>query len=396
MKILQLTKKLPIPPKDGESVAILQLTNGFVKAGHEVIMLCMNTNKHPQKIPENINFKLLTVNINTNINPLNLFFSDFLSTEPYLTKRFLSKNYTKSIKKLIEKEKPDIIQAEGLFAAQYFRFLQDYKIPKIFRSHNIEARIWERRSRQDNNLFRRTYSKLIFLKLSKYEQKIAHLSDGIVSISKDDYTYFQALNNSIPSITIPTSYPFPPDPLSFSQTPNIVFLASLDWYPNTNGLNWFLQKAWPQIIKQIPEIKLHIAGRNPDKNLASYLQKFKNVHFHGEINNVKDYLIKGRILIVPLFIGSGMRIKIIEAMSLGIPVVATSIAAEGIPISHSENILLADKPAQFAQHCIRLMNDELLEQKIAKNARVFIRENYQPEKLTNKLINFYVSNYLPE
>ncbi len=168
---------------------------------------------------------------------------------------------------------------------------------------------------------------------------------------------------------------------------SLFFIGRLDWKPNEEGLWWFVKNVWPNIIKKYPELKFYIAGRNMDSAIKKL--NSKNIIALGEVEDAIEFMNSKSIMICPLFSGSGMRVKIIEAMALGKTIISTSIGAEGIPCTHDENILLADTASEFEKTILKCIEDTSLCSKIGENAYSFANRNYGNKETTEKLIKFY-------
>jgi len=169
---------------------------------------------------------------------------------------------------------------------------------------------------------------------------------------------------------------------------NVGFIGSLDWHPNVDGILWFVNEVWPLVISRLPEASLHIAGRNADAGTAEKLTG-QNITFHGEIDDSLLYTSSMNLMIAPLFSGSGMRIKIIESMSAGVPVVASPVAATGLPVKDGKDILIAGSREKFSSSILTLLTDDTLTEEIAANATGTVRENFDNNIITAQLFDFY-------
>lgn len=178
-------------------------------------------------------------------------------------------------------------------------------------------------------------------------------------------------------------------PISTDKIEQIAFIGGLDWLPNQEGLEWFITKVWHKILNIHPNAELHIAGRNCDDNLQTQIKTFKNVIFYGEVPSSKEFLAAHSILIVPLFSGSGIRVKIIEGMAMGKAIVTTSVGAEGIPIENKKHAFIADSIEDFADAINLLIKNPNLINQIGNNARELAKEHFSLEKLTDDLLDFY-------
>jgi glycosyltransferase involved in cell wall biosynthesis len=165
-------------------------------------------------------------------------------------------------------------------------------------------------------------------------------------------------------------------------------IGALDWAPNQEGLIWFFDHCWYKIREKCPEVKFYLAGRNAPDWFERRIRR-AGVEYLGEINDAYDFINSKAIMVVPLFSGSGMRIKIIEGMSLGKPIVTTDIGTEGIPTSNGEDILIANDADQFVDAVVKLVNDRELANRIGKNAIGFIQEKFDNLSQAEALIEFY-------
>ncbi|HWZ22268.1 MAG TPA: glycosyltransferase family 4 protein, partial [Cytophagaceae bacterium] len=169
--------------------------------------------------------------------------------------------------------------------------------------------------------------------------------------------------------------------------PSLCFLGSMEWMPNIQGIDWYLEKIWPVLRGKFPELTLHIAGKNMSEEMKN--RKVGGVTFHGMIPDAAAFLNQHSIMIVPLLSGGGMRLKIVEAMALGRCIVSTSIGAEGIEAKDGSEILLADTPEEFIHKTEALVNGELNTSTIGANARKIAQEKYSWEKLVREIEKFY-------
>lgn len=397
MKILQITNKVPYPPKDGGAIATLNMAVGFSNQGHEVTIASLNTDKHyfnlneiPGDISSTITF--LATDISTDIKPIDALNNLLFSKKPYNAIRFISCEFKNLIISLLKKENFDIVQLEGLYLTPYIPTIRKHINALIaFRAHNVEHEIWLRAVKQENNFLKRLYIKILANRIKKMEQDIINLYDLIIPITKRDAERFQKMGNKKPLHVSPTGFDLnklPQKPNIAPEFPTLFHIGALDWAPNQEGILWFLKNCWNSIIKEVPGAKLYIAGRNAPKWFINKLQ-YKGVVFLGEIENAFDFMTSKAIMIVPLLSGSGMRIKIIEGMALAKPIIATSIGIEGIPANNKKEVVIANKKDKFAKACIYLLKNKKTCHTIGNNAAAFIQEKFNNLAIADQLIAFY-------
>ncbi|PLX00723.1 MAG: hypothetical protein C0594_15345 [Marinilabiliales bacterium] len=398
MKILFLCVKSPYPPNDGGAIAMLRMIEGFKKNGHDITVLYMKTKKHPysfEEAPKNILelAKYIPVEVPAEISATAALKNLLFSKLPYNAERFISNKFKLQLTDILQNNKFDIVQIEGLYAAPYIETIRQLSRSIIaFRAHNIEHEIWDRLVTNEKNPLKKYYKKIIASRLRKFEESFINTYDFLVPISPRDANMFSIKGNHKPVMVCPTG--IEPNKYNIRHTQkkaSLFHLGSLDWEPNLEGLLWFINKVFPLIIDKFPNTEFHIAGRNAPKSFIHSIQK-KGIVFHGEIDDAQKFINDHSIMIVPLFSGSGMRIKIIEGMAMGKPIVTSSVGAEGIPCSSEENIFIANTVKENLQYISHLLNNEEKIEQIGKNARTFVEKNFNNTVKVKELSEFYIKN----
>jgi len=397
MKILILSSRLPIPPKDGGAIATLGMACGLADAGNEITLLCLNTNKHfvnPSEIPSRYTLKMRIIPIfhDTSIRAFSALNNLIFSSEPYNAIRFYSTAFENELIRLIKNEKFDVVQMEGPYLAYYIPAIRKYSNSQIsLRAHNVEHEIWARKSSNEKNPLRKWYLNSLAKRIKSLEFRTLQKIDILIPISERDELQLLKLNSKPSSIAIPAgldaeNYPKPENP----AYPSLFFIGSLDWMPNQEGLVWFIDNVWP-LLQADSIIPLHIGGRAAPDWL---IKKFKsaNIIYHGEIDNAYEFMNNYAMMISPVLSGSGIRIKILEALMMGKLVISTNIGSEGIAYTHSENILLSDNAIQFAEFIKEYLTDKAKYDAIATKGRAFVLESFNNLALCKKLNEFYRNN----
>lgn len=393
MKILQLANKFPYPPKDGGSIATLNFSRSLARLGHRVTILAMNTSKHytdPDSVPDELSkmVQLLAVPVNTDIRIDRLLRNFVFSSFPYNAQRFISRAYSERLERLLGEEEFDIIQLEGLYLAPYLSAIRRLsKAIVVMRAHNIEHEIWERTSHQQRG-WKGMYLQNLAGRIRRMELDYMNGYDAVLPITSRDGEMLRNLGCRIPMHIVPTGIDaaeLEPDH-SQLEYPAVFHIGALDWSPNLEGLDWFFTKVWPQVIRQFPDLKFYLAGRNAPPYLRN--ARHANLVFLGEVDNAYDFIRSKAVMIVPVLSGSGMRIKIVEGMALGKSIVTTSIGTEGISTTHRENIMIADDPVDFAAAVCELVENHGLFEKIGENAVTFVKENYDNLSITKSCTDF--------
>jgi len=394
MRILLLCNKSPWPPKDGGSAATLNIIKGLSTRNISVSVLTINTSKHFAKADEihdelfkSLDYK--SINVNTEINPFKLLLNLVFSRRPYNYERFWSGKYNSELKSIIRKNF-DIIQIEGLSMYHYlYAIRQNTSAVVVFRPHNIENLIWASLAAEEKNFLRRLYFRILAKRIKKLEKNIINRFDGLIAISNSDMKWFKAAGLSIPAAVVSQGFR-PEEIMEYSDVPSnkVCFIGALDWLPNISGLNWFIGQVWPQVINKVPDAEFFVAGRNASEKTISGI-KGPGIIFCGEVESSSLFIKDKTVMVVPLFSGSGIRIKIIEGMIHGKCIVATPVAVEGLNYEDKTDILIESNPFAFSSEIVKLLNNPDLRRKIGENAIRNVRKNCNIFVSSENLINFY-------
>lgn len=398
MRILSLTNKMPYPPKDGGTIGIYNIISALSEIGNDVHLLAMNTPKHfitEDEIDPTIKDKLNIdyVFVDTNISLFGLLKNLLFSRLPYIAERFYDKSFLEKLIIKLNSERFDVIQLEGLYLCMYIPEIRKHSAAKIsLRSHNIEHEIWHRTAQNTSNPLKKIYLKHLSKRIKQFKENIINKYDVIVPITERDAEIYKELGNNKPSLIFPAIVNLSDFDYSINGSKNfsLFHLGALDWFPNQEGLLWFIDNCWSVIKKNHPDLKFNIAGRNCSPDFLKKIER-DGIVFHGEVENAQKFMNDYSVMIVPLLSGSGMRIKIIEGMAMGKAIVTTTIGTEGILTEDSKNILIADTPEEMIDKIETLIVTPELIDKLGINARSFIEDNYSDKVLAKKLTDFYKS-----
>lgn len=388
MKVLQICKKSPLPPKDGESLAIHQITKAFLSQNAQVDVLCMLTPKHnvfnDLYALDNVNYFPIKVNTQTSVVGV---LNNLIKKEPYIVERFYSVIFKQKIIDLLKKKSYDYIILEGVFLGLYLNDIKQNTQAKIvLRAHNVEHKIWERIAKNESNLFKKIYlNKVMNGRFKTFEEEVISNVDAVLPISPIDEKFFKKISAVKPIFTIPVTVENE-NKKTLPKTFEIGFIGGMDWQPNLKGVQWFLKEVWKPFVQEHKDAKLHLAGRNFPKNTKSF--NYEGVKIHGEVESAISFINSLQILVVPIFSGSGMRVKIIEAMSLGRCVLSTSIGAEGINYIENENIIIANTKQEWLDALINLKNDYEKVLIVANNGKTLVEQNYRQTTYAELLLKF--------
>jgi sugar transferase (PEP-CTERM/EpsH1 system associated) len=248
--------------------------------------------------------------------------------------------------------------------------------PKILFTHNVEAQIWDRQARVTRNPVRRLACRLEYGALTRAEERYAKLADCVLAVSENDRAFFARHVPPERTAVIPTGVDvdyFQPGGEA-EEPASMVFTGSMDWLPNEDAVHHFAADILPLIRRDVPAAHFLAVGRRPSPALRALASE--SVRITGTVPDIRPYLDRAAVCVVPLRSGSGTRIKIFEAMAMGKAVVSTTVGAEGLPVTHGENIMLADAPEDLARTAVRLLRDPDLRARLGRAARTLVERDY--------------------
>ena len=398
MKILLLCNKSPWPPLEGGPIAMNAMVTGLLKAGHQVKVLAINSNKYKTdllSVPEDYSMQtgFETVYIDLSIKPWSALLN-LIKGNSYHVERFITKQFTNTLTAILKREEFDIIQFETLFTSPYLPLIRRLSMAKvILRSHNIEHLLWERIAAGCRNPLKKFYLNHLAGTLKQFELKILNQVDGIVAITEKDAEFFRQAAPETPVMAIPFGIDTREDaphlkvPTLVSH-PTLFHLGSMNWIPNQEGIRWFIRKVWPKVYAKYPEVKFHLAGRGMPLWLKNL--RVPGIVIDGEVPDARAYMQSHSIMIVPLFSGSGIRIKIIEGMLAGKAIITTTIGAEGIAYKDGVNLLIANNVEGYIHEIEKCLKTPLLIEELGQNAQELVIKIHDNDRLMQKISDFYL------
>lgn len=383
-RTLIIAHKPPYPKVDGGCIAIAQMLETLLDEGHQITFLSIETNKHPaanEIAHKNLTYK--TVLLNTRVQFLQAV-ANFCSNSSYILSRFNQDKFRKALETILIENEFDHVVFESLFSTPYINSVQKLSTAKrIYRSHNIEHQIWETQSNNSSNFLLQYYLKIQSQRLKKEEFKIWNSINSIASISSKDTCYIQKHCSS----TVKTVSLYPSKKLlnyiDTSTKVDFFHIGAMDWLPNINAINWLIENVWEKVMHEQPNAQLHLAGRAMPKSLLNLTTK--GIQNHGEVDDAIKFMAAHKIMLVPLFSGSGIRIKIMEGMALGKCIICTSLAAQGIPIRDKENIFIANSTSEFINRIVYCLKNPDVVHQIGLNAKKFVAKNFTKTEVMNQM-----------
>jgi glycosyltransferase involved in cell wall biosynthesis len=297
-----------------------------------------------------------------------------LSSMPLAVSRWRSAALRQRVEQLLEEHRFDRVVCDFLAAAP--------NVPGIERAalfqHNVETIIWERLRDTASNPLRRLALRYEAARMLAYERSICRAAGHVIAVSEEDAERMRSRFGISRISAVPTGVDidyFTP-PSDCPPAADLVFVGSMNWTPNIDGVSYFSEEILPLILAAKPDCRVAIVGRTPPPSITRLAENQPNLSVTGSVPDVRPYLWGSKVCVVPLRIGGGTRLKIYEAMAARIPVVSTSVGAEGLPVSNEENIVLADDPRQFARACLELLANSDKRRRLAGQAWDLVASRY--------------------
>ncbi len=298
---------------------------------------------------------------------------------PYACAKYRSDAYSGRLRDLLATERYDAVVCD--FLMPVVNLPPQLPCPSIFFTHNVEAEIWRRHTENARNPASRVLLKQQWDRTRRFEGNALGRFDLVLAVSEADATAFGRLYPGrlrTPAHVVQTGVDtafFAPLPSVQERRAHLVFTGSMDWLPNEDGMQYFVRDILPRIRETEPDTTLSIIGRAPTPAVRR-LGEQAGIEVTGRVDDVRPHIAAGAVYIVPLRIGGGTRLKIFEAMAMAKAVVSTTIGAEGLPVTHGQNVLIADEPSRFAQSVVHMIRDVKARQRIETEARRVVVERY--------------------
>jgi polysaccharide biosynthesis protein PslH len=289
------------------------------------------------------------------------------SPAPYAVRKFTHPRVRQEVASRLNDSRLDVAVCDFLSAS--LNFAEATPAPVVLFQHNVETMLWRRMATMESSPLRKLSYSIEAWKMSAYETRTLRRFQHVIAVSEQDRDAMLTLSSACPITVVPTGVDteqYQIAPSAAGQPPAIVFTGSMDWEPNIDAMEYFCREIWPEVLDAFPDARFQIVGRNPHprvKRLAS-----PSVEVTGTVASVTDYLHAATIVIVPLRIGGGTRLKIFEAMAMGKAIVSTSIGAEGLAVTHGRDLLIADDAPAFAAGILQLLRDPELRRRYEQAA----------------------------
>jgi glycosyltransferase involved in cell wall biosynthesis len=311
--------------------------------------------------------------------------ANLFSPLPYSVASHTSRALKDAVRQYAASHSVDLWQCEWTPYAETLRGLPG--ACRVVMAHNIESQIWQRYSETERNPLKRWYIRRQWRKFQRFEKRVFADATRVVTVSVPDADlarkHFDARHISVVDNGVDTSY-FCPDETE-REPGRILFLGSLDWRPNLDAVGQLLDHIFPAVLKAQPSARLSIVGRNPPEWLVRRAREVPNVELAGNVADVRPYLRRSGVMVVPLRVGGGSRLKILESLASGLPVVSTTVGAEGLCLEDGKHLTIADGVAEIAQALLATINQVGPPRAQAERGREVVLTRYDWDAISENL-----------
>ncbi len=366
-----------------------QLLLGLDEAGHAVTLTSLNPNKHHlahEKWPPEL--RIIATEVDTTPGYWSALTSALFQRTPYPVLRYLHAGFAEQLSRLLTNETFDVIQLETVFMTPYIDVIRRYsRAPIVLRAHNAEHEIWQRMAHHERQLLRKFYYQYLAVAMKKYEAEVVKGIDGLLTLTHTDADAFRKLGYTGKQATIHPWVCVPEHAPQVTEGCEVAYLGALNWLPNLQGLQWFIRDVWPNVLERMPEAKLDIAGKAPLPQVFKWAGK--RITIQGEVDDAHAFLAKFAVVIIPVQAGSGIRLKLLEAMALGKAVVTTTEGAQGAGVQSGREVFIADAPETFAACIVELLQNPTRRLAMAAHARAYVKAVHNQADAMAALHSFY-------
>lgn len=395
MNILFVLPQIPYPPHSGGRIVTWNTVKRFA-AECRVRIVCLY--HHPSELEAIETVRTVCEEIAAfpahgkwSIQPG---LKSIVSSKPYKAHRFWNPQMAGYIQRLLKRAPVDVIHAQNFYTAGYVTGQES--CVKVHYKENVEGNLLLRLSRHARNPLLKLAARLEGHRTRRYELRLCRRFDRVLTISPIDCQTLLSLDPSLPvrhqkpGVDV-DAYPFLEEA---GGAPTVVFTGTMSYYPNAMGVELFLKQVWPVVHRRVPEAECWIVGSDPSNAIRQHHGSM-NIHVTGRVNDVDEYLKKAWVYIVPLTIGGGIRLKILEAMASGRAIVSTPVGAEGLDVQHQTHVVLTELDQSFADSIVNLLRQRERRERMRASARRLVETEYNWDRIIPQQVELYRSLCLP-
>lgn len=392
MRVLVVDEEVPWPLDSGKKIRTFNLLK-HLASRHEIHYLCRRHEGHaaPDIQPltqAGIQCTVVSDPIPAKSGPkfYGLLLANLFSPLPYSVTSHQSRQLVERVRQAVHHHECDLIHCE--WTPYYANLTGLNDLPRVIVAHNVESTIWQRNFELESHPAKKAFIYTQWKKMQRFEREAFKAAAGVVVVSPLDaevVSSWRGTNDGVTLVENGVDLDYFSPKLTALEPGSLVFTGSLDWRPNVDAMMFFLDEVWGRILNRSPQSRLYIVGRNPMDSLQHRVRKEPSVILTGTVEDVRPYIARAAAYVVPLRIGGGSRLKILEAMAMEKPVVSTSVGAEGLRVQDGREILIADTPAALAEAVLSLFANPAAATRLGKAGRRLVQSSYRWDCLAEGL-----------
>jgi polysaccharide biosynthesis protein PslH len=393
VKVLLLTTKSPYPLYEGRALRTYNLIKqaaieheihllSFVQTAEEAAGI-----EHMRSICASV--ESVPLHMGNRLQVLGDVLRELFSSSPLLAVKYRSRAMKRHVAKALQGGGFDLVHLDMLHLGDYIA--ESAPVPVLIVEHNVESTLFERRIDAERGWLKKLYFRYQLRKLRRYEASTCARADHVVAVSAADASELESLCRHDRVTTIPngvdTEFFMPRDARRLPHS--LVFVGGLTWFPNLDAIRFFCAEVLPLIAEHIPDVTLTVVGKNPPQGVDHAIASNPRVRLTGLVEDVRPLIDAAQVYVVPLRVGGGTRLKILDALAMGKPLVSTSVGCEGLRVTHGEHLSIADGPREFAAEAVRLLRDGAAAAALARGGRALVQEKYEWRVIAGELMSVY-------
>jgi glycosyltransferase involved in cell wall biosynthesis len=384
LKVLVLDEEIPYPLNSGKRIRTWNLLR-HLACSHSITFVCYGRPDDAEGAALMCQAGIRVISVSSLPSSGSTRFyagaaANLLSAWPYSVARHHTCRFAQTVRRLVSTESCNLLHCEWTPYASYLSAARG--LPTLIMAHNIETTVWRRRAQYADGFAEKTYMDLQATKMARFERRAFSLATTVATVTAEERETARRwganqtalVPNGVDTGSLqPSNAPVTPD--------SLLFLGSLDWQPNRDALAYLLSEILPRIQAVRPKAILRVVGRQPGDKLRKQVEGKQGVEWVGEVPDVRPHVSAAAAVLVPLRIGGGSRIKILESLSMGKAIVTTSIGVEGLELTPGKHCLVADTPEEFARGVLDVLSAPELAAELGSNGRKLVVERYDWKQL---------------
>ena len=399
MKVLWLSHFVPFPPRGGN----LQRSFNLIRQAshrHEIHLMAFNLlGQAPEQLREyetELKHYCQTIEVSDLPFPWRgkRWWAEAICSPlfrlPFSCRVLLSKSSLARWEQLLHTHPEALLHFDSIDLALYTQAARDFK--KVLNHHNCESALTYRQAQKEGNLIHKQYLFMQAAKLSRAERVFCPQFDVNLVVSEQDRQLFQASQPSarfhLVENGVDTGHFVPSN--EEPEVHSAIFNALLGWGPNITAMNFLVHDVWPQVKRRFPDARLYLAGKDPSEHVLRWPKEDSSIMVVPNPEDMRPWIARASVCVCPILEGGGTRLKVLDAMAMGKPVVSTTIGCEGLRVTHGENILVADTPQDFASRLVQLFEEPDLRRRLGAAGRALVEREYCWERIGQQLEQAYL------